>query len=158
MDKNGLGQPAQNLSGLSILIGGKNTFGYTGDGTKAPEFEFITANEQSTGIVKPPKMTIEVENLGIEFITHMASGLPFVLKGNINEDGENKPLVLTVQGQLQKMGQDIKVGDATKRTFEIRVDMYTELVDNIPTIVYTRHPYNLVMGGIPMSSDFSDNV
>lgn len=158
MDKNGLGQPSQNLTGLSILIGGKNTFGYTGDGTKAPEFEFETVNEQSTGIIKVPKMTLEVENLGAEFIAHIASGLPFVLKGNINEDGENKPLVITAQGQKHKMSSEVKVGDATKRVFEIRVDMYTELVNNIPTIVYTRQPYNYIAGGIPMSSNFNENI
>jgi len=158
MQKNGLGQPAQSLTGLSILVGGKNTFGYTGDGTKAPEFEFETVDEDSTGIVKVPKMTLEVENLGAEFIAHIAGGLPFVLKGNIHEDGVNKPIVITAQGQLHKMGQDVKVGDKVKRTFEIRVDMFSEIVDNIPTIVYTRHPYNLVMGGIPMSADFSSNV
>ena len=158
MQKNGLGQPSQNLTGLSILIGGKNTFGYTGDGTKAPEFEFETVDDDSTGIVKVPKMTLEVENLGVEFITHIASGAPFVLRGNIHDDGENKPIMITAQGQLRKLGQEIKVGDKVKRTFEIRIDMYTELIDNIPTIVYTRHPYDLIIGGIPISSDFSDNV
>ncbi len=158
MDKNGMGKPSQNLSGLSILIAGKNTFGYTGDGTKAPEFEFETVNNDSTGIVKPPKMTIEVENLGAEFVTHMASNLPFVLKGNIHEDGENKGVVITVQGELQKMGQTVKVGDSVKRTLEIRVDLYTEVVDGVPSIVYTRHPYNLVLGGIPMSTNYNSNI
>jgi len=28
MTKSGLGQPSQNLTGLSIMIAGKNTFGY----------------------------------------------------------------------------------------------------------------------------------
>lgn len=158
MDKNGMGKSSQNLSGLSILIAGKNTFGYTGDGTKAPEFEFETVNNDSTGIVKPPKMTIEVENLGVEFITHITSGLPFVLKGNIHEDGSNKGIVITAQGELHKMGQTVKVGDSVKRTLELRVDLYNEIVENIPTIIYTRHPYNLVLGGIPVSAKFNDNI
>jgi len=158
MTKNGLGQPSQNLTGLSIMIGGKNTFGYTGDGTKAPEFEFETVNEDSTGIVKQPKMTLEVLNLGVEYIAHITAGLPFVLKGNIREDGEDKPLLITAQGQLHKMGQDIKEGDATKRTFELRVDMYSEVVDGVPTIVYNRHPYKCILGGVDMAPNFNNNI
>jgi len=50
MTKTGLGANSQILSGLSILIGGKNTFGFTGDGTKQPEFEFELINEESTGM------------------------------------------------------------------------------------------------------------
>ena len=158
MTKNGLGADAQLLTGLSIMIAGKNTFGYTGDGTKAPEFEFETVNEQSTGLVKQPKMTLEVLDLGAEYIAHIASGLPFVLKGNTRKDGEDKPLLVTVQGELMKTGGELKEGDATKRTFEIRVDMYNEVVDGIPTIVYTREPYNIILGGIPMAPDFSNNI
>ena len=158
MTKNGLGADAQLLTGLSIMIAGKNTFGYTGDGTKAPEFEFETVNEQSTGLVKQPKMTLEVLDLSAEYITHIASGLPFVLKGNTRKDGEDKPLVVTVQGEVMKTSGEIKEGDATKRTFEIRVDMYTEMVDNVPAIVYTRVPYNFIMGGVPMAPDFSNNI
>jgi len=58
MDKNGLGKPSQGLTGLSILIGGKNTFGFTGDGTKGPEIEFNMMDEESTGLVKPLTMTL----------------------------------------------------------------------------------------------------
>lgn len=158
MTKHGLGQPAQNLTGLSIMIAGKNTFGYTDEGTKAPSFEFETVNEESTGIVKQPKMTIAVKNLGAEYIAHMSAGLPFVLKGNIREDGEDKPLLITAQGQLQKMSGDIKEGDSVKREFEIRVDMYSELVDLIPTIIYSRNPYKCILGGIDMAPDFNSNL
>jgi len=158
MTKQGLGADAQLLTGLSIMIGGKNTFGYTGDGTKPPEFEFETVNEQSTGIVKQPKMTLEVLDLNPLYVTHIASGLPFVLKGNIRKDGEDKPLLVTVQGTLLKMSGELKEGDATKRTFELRVDMYNELVDGLPGIVYTREPYNIILGGVPMAPNFSNNV
>lgn len=158
MTKNGLGAEAQLLTGMSIMIAGKNTFGYTGDGTKAPEFEFETVNEQSTGLVKQPKMTIEVLDLSAEYITHIASGLPFVLKGNTRKDGEDTPLLVTVQGELMKTSGEIKEGDATKRTFEIRVDMYSEIVNGVPSIVYTREPYSLVLGGVPMAPDFSNNI
>jgi len=158
MDKNGLGKPSQGLTGLSILIGGKNTFGFTGDGTKGPEIEFNMMDEESTGLVKPLTMTLEVENLGAEYITHMATNLPFVLKGNISEDGENKPYLITAQGKLKKMGTDIKVGDKVKRTFELTMTMYSEMVDNIPTVVYTKSPYMCFLGGIDTAPDFNDNI
>ena len=158
MTKNGLGASAQALTGLSVLIGGKNTFGYTDEGTKPPEFEFETVNEESTGIVKQPKMTLAFNDLSVTHIAHISAGLPFVLKGNIRVDGEDKPIVITANGQMHKMATDIKVGDAVKREFEIRLDLYSEVVDGIPTVVYARHPYNLILGGIPMAPDFSKNV
>ena len=158
MDKNGLGEPSQQLNALSILIGGKNTLGYTGDGTKAPVLEFNKVDEESTGILKPLSMTLEVENLGIEFIAHIFAGLPFVLKGNIHEDGENKLLLITVQAKPMKMESTLKVGEKAKRSFELMVNMYSEIVDNIPTIVYTRSPYTAIIGGIDTAPNLSDNL
>lgn len=158
MTKNGLGASAQALTGLSVLIGGKNTFGYTDEGTKSPEWEFETVNEESTGIVKQPKMTLAFNDLSASHIAHIAAGLPFVLKGNIRVDNEDKPMLITASGQLHKMSGDIKVGDAVKREFEIRLDLYSEMVDSVPTVVYSRHPYNLILGGIPMAHNFSKNV
>jgi len=158
MTKNGLGNDSQLLTGLSIMIAGKNTFGYTGDGTKPPEFEFETVNEQSTGLVKQPTMTLEVLDLHPMYITHIASGAPFILKGNLRQDGEDTPLLVTVQGEVTKISAEMKEGDAAKRTFELRVDMYTELVNALPSIVYTRSPYSLFLGGIPMAPDFSNNI
>jgi len=158
MTKNGLGASAQALTGLSVLIGGKNTFGYTDEGTKTPEWEFETVNEESTGIVKQPKMTLAFNDLSATHIAHISAGLPFVLKGNIRVDGEDKPMLITATGQLHKMSGEIKVGDAVKREFEIRLDLYSEMVDSIPTVVYSRHPYNLILGDIMMAPDFSKNV
>jgi len=158
MTKNGLGASAQALTGLSVLIGGKNTFGYTDEGTKTPEFEFETVNEESTGIVKQPKMTLAFNDLSVTHVAHISAGLPFVLKGNIRVDGEDKPYLITATGQLHKMGQEVKVGDSVKREFEIRLDLYSETVDGVPTVVYSRHPYNLILGGVPMAPDFSSNV
>ncbi len=158
MNKNGLGKPSQSLTGLSILIGGKNTFGYTGDGTKSPTVEFNMIDEESTGIVKPLKMTLEVENLGAEFIAHIFAGLPFVLKGNIHEDGENKPYLVTAQAKPVKMETGLKVGENSKRTFELNLVMYSELVDNIPTIVYTKSPYTCILAGIDTAPKFNDHI
>ena len=158
MDKNGIGKASQILTGLSILIAGKNTLGYTGDGTKVSDIEFNMVDEESTGIIKPLTMTLEVNNLGAEYITHIATGLPFVLKGNIHEDGENKSYVVTAQGKLKKMGADIKVGDVTKRTFEITLNMYSEVVDGLPTVVYTKDPYTCILGGVDTAPNFNDNL
>ena len=158
MTKTGLGASSQTITGLSVLIGGKNTFGYTDEGTKTPEIEFEVVNEDSTGIIKQPKMTLAFNDLSVSHITHIASGLPFVLKGNIRVDGEDKPIVITANGQMHKMTTNTKVGDNAKREFEIRLDLYSEMIDGVPTIVYSRHPYNLILGGIPMAPDFSSNI
>jgi len=56
------------------------------------------------------------------------------------------------------MSSEIKEGDVLKRSFELRVDMYSEIVNGIPTIVYTRKPYHCVLGGINTASDFSSNI
>jgi hypothetical protein len=158
MDKNGLGRTAQSLTGLSILIGGKNTFGYTGEATKVSDIEFVMVGEESTGIVKPLTMTLEIFDLGAEYITHIITGLPFVLKGNIHEGGVNKPYMIAAQGDLKKMGTDIKVGESVKRTFELNISMYSEVVDNLPTVVYHKDPYSCILGGVDTSKNFSDNV
>ena len=89
MAKSGLGKVGQILTGLSVLIGGKNTFGYTDEGTKPPEFEFDVVDEESTGIVKQPKMILALNDLGASHIAHIMSGLPIILKGNIRDDGED---------------------------------------------------------------------
>ncbi len=158
MTKTGLGTASQNLTGLSILIAGKNTFGYTDEGTKVPTIEFETINEESTGIVKQPKMTLAIKNLNADYIAHIASGEPFVLKGNIREEHEDIPLKITAQGQLHKMEADVKEGDSTKRTFELRLDMYTEEVDGTATVEYSRQPYKIILGGKDMAPDFNKNI
>jgi hypothetical protein len=158
MKEAGLGGSSQNITGLSVLIAGKNTFGYTDDGTKPPEFEFETINGESTGIVKQPQMTLAFKSLGAEFIAHISAGLPFVSKGNIRDDGEDKPLLITAKGQLHKMGTDIKVGESVKREFELRLDMYSEVVDGIPSIVYSRKPYVCMLGGISVAPNFNNNI
>jgi hypothetical protein len=157
MDGN-LGKSSQTLTGLAILIAGKNTFGTTGDGTTISDIEFETVDGKSTGIVKQITMELEVCNLGAEYITHIASGLPFVLKGNLNIDGENLPVVEAVQGDLVKMGKDYKEGDKVKRKFTLNVNVYSEVVNNLPTVVYANDPYTIFLGGINMAPDFTDNI
>ncbi len=158
MDKNGLGKASQILTGMAILIAGKNTLGFTGDGTKVSDIEFNTVDEESTGIIKPLVMTLEVNSLNAEFITHITAGLPFVLKGNIHEDGENKSYIVTAQGGLKKMAAEVKTGDAVKRTFELNLNMYSEVVDGLPTVVYTKNPYTCILGGIDTAPNFNDNL
>jgi len=158
MAKSGLGKVGQMLTGLSVLIGGKNTFGYTDEGTKPPEFEFEVVDEESTGIVKQPKMTFAVKDLGVQYISHIALGLPIILKGNIRHDGEDKPFLVTVQGEMLKMGTEVKEGDSTKREFEIRVDRYQEVVDYNETIIYNRHPYKCILGGVDKAPKFNKNI
>ena len=158
MGKNGLGKSGQILTGLSVLFGGKNTFGFTDEGTKQPEWEFEVVDEESTGIVKQPKMTIAVKNLGPQYIKHVALGEPIVLRGNIRDDGEDKPLSITVEGPLIKMSGEIKEGDSTKREFEIRVDRYQEVVDYNETIIYNRHPYKFILGGVDKAPNFNKNI
>lgn len=158
MADSNLGKAGQTLTGLSILIAGKNTFGYTGDGTAIGDIEFETVNDKSTGIVKTLSIELEVCNLGAEFITHIALGLPFILKGNLNIDGENVGVIETMQGELVKMGKDQKVGDVVKRKMTINLNMYSELVEGLPTVVYVRDPYTILLGGIDMSPNFTENI
>lgn len=158
MTKTGLGASSQNLTGLSVMIAGKNTLGFTDDSTKVPEFEFETINEESTGIVKPPKMTLGLKNLGQEYLAHIVEGNPFVLKGNIHEGDEDKALLITIQGQLHKMSSELKEGDSTKREFELRVDLYEETVDGQQTITYNRNPYKLILAGVDTAPNFNNNI
>ncbi|MBL0702561.1 MAG: phage major tail tube protein [Sulfurospirillum sp.] len=146
MNKNGLGSPAQNMSGLSIVIGGKNTFGKTGD-IKIPDWEFEVVNEESTGIPKSPKITLPVHDLGAEYISAVQNGESIVLKGNIREDGEDKPYVVTMTLQLHKIGTEIKEGESVKRNLEGRIDTFEETVDGKQTIKYNRSSLELIVGG-----------
>ena len=153
-----LGHKSQVLTGMSILIGGKTTFGFTGDGTKVSDVEFVEVDGQSIGIIKPLTMTIEVCNLNVNYITHIASNLPVVIKGNIHQDGANISYVVTLQGALKKMGKDVKIGDIVKRTFELNLNMYNEMVDGVPTINYTRHPYTCILGGVDTAPKYNQNI
>jgi len=149
-----MGKDGTILSGFEIFVGGKNTKGKTGDGTKISDIEFETVNGISTGIIKQMTAEIEVEDLDISYITHMAGGLPFVLKGNIRVEGENQKVVESMQGTLVKMGKDYKEGDMTKRKFTINLNMYMETVNKISTVSFTKDPYTIFLGGIDMNPDF----
>lgn len=146
MNKSGLGAPAQNMTGLAIVIGGKNTYGKTGD-IKIPDWEFEVVNEESTGVPKSPKMTLPVHDLSPEYISAIQEGESIVLKGNIREDGEDVPYVVTMTMQLQKIGTEIKEGETVKRNLEGRIDTFEETVNGNQTVKYNRGALELVLGG-----------
>ena len=118
MTKTGLGDTGQILSGLSIILGGKNTFGKTED-IKLPDWEFELVNEESTGLIKSPTITLDVADLAPEYIKAMKDGETFLIKGNIREGGVDVPYVASMSCQLHKIGTETKEGEFAKRTLEI---------------------------------------
>jgi len=65
----GLGSSGQVLTGLALVIDGRNTFGETGE-VKMPDWEFLVVNEESTGIVKSPKVTVPTQSTSRRYCTY----------------------------------------------------------------------------------------
>ena len=158
MNKSGLGGAGQVLTGLAIVIGGKNTFGFCD--VKVPDWEYEVVDENSTGIPKSPKITLDVYDLGAEYISAVQSGESIVVKGNIRTENDDVPYTATMTLQLHKIGTELKEGEKTKRTLEARVDTFEETVDGKQTIKYNRKALELVVGGdgVNLLEKFGSNV
>jgi hypothetical protein len=146
MTKQGLGATGQVLQTLSIVIGGKNTFGKTGE-FKPLDIEYEVVNEEITRLIKSPHITIGVADLGQHYIDAFMRREPFILKGSIGDEGKDIPLMITISGQIHKMKNNIKVGDSIGREFNIRVDTYIERVDGEETMRWNRETMFLGYGG-----------
>ena len=159
MTKQSLGASGSVLSGLSILLGGKSTFGKTED-VKLPDWEFEVVNDESTGLVKTPKISLDVVDLAPQYISAMQNGDTFIIKGNIRENGKDVPYVATVSCQLHKVGTELKEGDSVKRSLEGRVNTFEETINGQQTVQYNREALVLILGGngINLLADFAQNV
>lgn len=145
MTKQGLGN-SSTLTGLSVLVAGKNTFGKTGD-VKLPEWEYEVVDEESIGIPKSPKITLPIFDLNQTIIQAIKNGETIVLKGNVRDEGEDKPIQISLTMQLHKMSPEFKEGDKVGRTFEGRIDTFEETYDGKQTVKYNRGSLELILGG-----------
>lgn len=143
--KQGNGQTGQIANTLAMIIGGKNTFGLVED-FKAPDWEFEVVNEESTGIIKSPKVSFSLIDLSPSYIAAIKSGDPFMLKGNIRQNGIDVPYTITMTTQLHKIGTEIKEGENVKRDFEARINTYEEIIDGKQSVKYNRDSMELLLG------------
>lgn len=159
MTKQGLGATGAVLSGLSVIIGDKNTFGKV-DSIKIPDWEFEVVNEESTGIIKSPKTSLSFSDLSPAHIAHIKAGKPFVIRGNIRENGKDIPYTATLSMQLHKLGTELKEGDSVKRSFDGRIDSFKEKINNQETVDWNRSTLKLVLGGdgINLLEQFAKNI
>ena len=159
MTKQGLGATGGILSGLSIYIGGKNTFGKT-ESVKLPDWEFEVVNEESTGLIKSPNISLEVSDLSPAYISAIQNGETFIIKGNVREDGRDFPYVATMSVQLHKVGTELKEGDSVKRTLEGRINTFEETYKGSQTVNYNRDGLVLILGGNGKNllAEFAQNV
>jgi len=157
--KQGLGNTGSVLSGLTIVMGGKNTFGKTGD-VKLPEWEFEVVDEESTGIPKSAKISIQVHDMSGSYLSAMMAGESFIIKGNIRENGVDVPYSATMNCQLHKVGTDTKEGEYISRTLEGRIDNFEEVVSGSQTVKYSREKLELILGGngVNLLEKFAKNV
>jgi len=144
--KQGNGNTGQVANTLALIIGGKNTFGMVDD-FKAPDWEFEVGNEESTGIVKSPKVTFSLMDLSPSYIADIKNSEPFILKGNIRENGKDIPYSITMTTQLHKIGTEIKEGESVKREFEARINTYEEIIGGKQAVKYNRDTMELILGG-----------
>lgn len=159
MTKAGLGATGHALTGLAVIIGGKNTFGKTGD-VKPLEVEYEVVNEESTGLIKSPMVTITVYDLSKHYLSAISRGEDIILKGNVRDEGKDLPVSIALSGQMHKMSPEFKEGEQTGRTFEIRADNYIEKINNEETIKWNRDKLDLVIGGdsVNLLEDFGKNI
>lgn len=159
MQKQGLGAESQLLTGLALIIGGKNTFGKTGD-INPPDFEYEVVDEQITGIPKSPRLKFTVWDASAHFLDSIAKGEDFLLSGNIRaEDAVDAPLSMAIGHKLIKTKLVTKEGDRTGREFEIRVDTYIEKVNGEQTVKWNRKGVHLSYGsGDNLLKAFATNM
>jgi len=159
MQKQGLGAEAQLLTGLALVIGGKNTFGKTGD-VAPPDFEYEVVDEQITGIPKSPRLKFTVWDASQHYLNSIANGEDFLLKGNIRgEDSVDKPLSMAISHRMVSSKLVTKEGDKTGREFEVIVDAYIEKVDGDQTVKWNRQGVHLSYGsGDNLLQTFAKNL
>ena len=159
MTKTGLGATGGTLSGLSIYLGGKNTFGMT-ESVKLPDWEFEVVDEESTGLIKSPKITLEVSDLNATYISAMQAGESFIIKGNVREEGRDYPYIASMSCQLHKIGTELKEGDKVKRTLEGRIDTFEETYRGSQSVSFNRKGLKLILGGNGKNllAEFAKNI
>ena len=159
LDKSGLGKTGSILVGASVIIGGKNTFGYTGE-IKPFETKFIVVNEESTGLIESPMMEIPINDMDQHFVAQFMDGKDILIKGSLRKEGKNVPVTIAMSGQVHEMSTGFKEGDSAGRTFKIRVDNYIEKVDSKETIKWNRQKIHLEFGGngVNVLADFANQV
>jgi len=157
MTKQGNGATGQVINGLALVLGGRGTFGETGE-FKFPDWEFETVDEESTTILKSPKISFVIKNLAPSDIKAINRGDTILLIGNLREDGRDKRLEISLKIQLHKMATSCKEGEAVERTFEGRLDYYEEKVAGVQTVKYQRNPLFLDLGDGNIYEEFNKNV
>jgi len=159
LDKSGLGKTGSVLTGASVIIGGKNTFGKTGE-IKPFETKFIVVNEESTGLIESPMMEIPIDDMDQHFIAEFMKGSDILIKGSLRNEGKNIPVTMALSGQVHEISPSFKTGDNAGRTFKIRVDNYIEKVDGKETIKWNRQKISLEFGGsgVNVLADFANQV
>jgi len=159
LDKSGLGKTGSVLVGASVIIGGKNTFGKTGE-IKPFETKFIVVNEESTGLIESPMMEIPIDDMDQHFIAEFMKGSDILIKGSLRNEGKNIPVTMALSGQVHEINPSFKTGDNAGRTFKIRVDNYIEKVDGKETIKWNRQKIHLEFGGngVNVLADFANQV
>jgi hypothetical protein len=158
VDKTGLGGNSTVLTGASVIVGGKNTFGKTGE-VKTPEWKFIIENEESTGQIESPMMEVPIMDLSKHYIASIMNGEDILLKGSLRQDGKDIPITMAVGYQVHELTPEWKVGESSGRTFKIRVDNYIEKVNGEETVKWNRKKIDLRFGGGDnLLSDYAANV
>jgi len=159
LDKSGLGKTGTVLTGASVMIGGKNTFGKTGE-IKPFETKFIIVNEESTGLIESPMMEVPIFDMDQHFVNEFMKGSDILIKGSLRNEGKNIPVTMAFSGQVHEMSPSFKEGDNASRTFKVRIDNYIEKVDGKETIKWNRQKLHLEFGGsgVNVLEDFANQV
>jgi len=143
--KEGLGNSSV-LTGLAVVVGGKNTFGKTGD-VKLPDWEQEVVDDEATGIPKSPKITVPIFDLSEKIIRAFRDEESIVLRGNVRDEGDDRAVEISFSGQLHKMSPEFKEGEKTGRTFTVRLDVYEEKYNNVVVRKWNRGTLEDDLGG-----------
>ena len=159
LDKAGLGQTGDVLTGANIIVGSENTFGKTGK-ISPLEIKYIVENHESTGLIEAPYMTIPVHDMSQHYVQHFSEGKDILIKGNIRRNGTDVPVTIALDFQLHEIKPIMEEGKEAGREFKVRVDTYIEKVDGKETVKWNRESITLVLGGNGKNllEDFKNNV
>lgn len=164
-----MGKNKQIFTDMNILVDGIGNVGVSSK-CELPKIEFLTvdkdgamAHEEVIPLIKAmsAKITINEWNpktfasLGVLFNT----GTLIICKGSTVQDGKAVPVMATLGGSIKIIENQIPDrGKEVEAVFEIAVNSYTLLLDNVPVVIVDAKNMICMVGGNDLMSDLRSHI
>jgi P2 family phage contractile tail tube protein len=131
-----------------------------------PKLDFEVVKDVSTGKLKAQFMEFEITAFSNTMLGQVIQNnlkpqtrIPLVLKGNIKQDSQDIPVVITVTGEVHSVDDGVlEEGKEAVRKLKIKVDRYSKIVDGTPEVNFDRLNEILVVNGVDLLANYRTNV